>query len=121
MVGWLVGWSVGWSHACLLACLPACLLACLLACFAWARVVSLRRSDEVDIVGAQTLMLEQGKGPRTCVRAEFSKTGASTPGQTEGHFIVTLNHTRSGSVKSGMKITADNPVQFNQDRRGAGI
>ena len=85
--------------------------------------MSLRRSDEVDIVGAQTLTLEQDKGPRsrTCVRAEFSKTGASTPGQTEGHFIVTLNHTRSGSVKSGMKITANNPVQFKQDRGGAQI
>ena len=99
------------QFACLLASLPACLLA-------WARAVSLRRSDEVDIVGAQTLMLE---GPRTCVRAEFSKTGASTPGQTEGHFIVTLNHTRSGSVMSGMRITANNPVQFKQDRGGAQI
>ena len=79
------------------------------------RVVSLRRRDKVEIVGAETLLVER-KGPRTCVRAKFRKTGASTPGQTEGHFIVTLNHTRSGSSKSGMRITANNPVRFKQDR-----
>ena len=80
------------------------------------RVVSLRRSDEVELVGAETLLLEQTKGDRTFIRAKFRKTGASTPGQTEGHFIVTLNHTRSGSKNSGMKITANNPLKFKQDR-----
>ena len=79
--------------------------------------MSLRRSDQVDNVRAETLMLERDcGGPRlTCVRAEFSKTGASTPG---GHFIVTLCHTQSGSIKSGVFFS---PLQFKEDRRGAEI
>ena len=82
--------------------------------------MSLRRSDQVVFVVAETLMLEERDrpGPRTCVCAAFSKTGASTPG---GHFIVTLCHTRSGSIKSGVWISAFNPLQFKQDRRGAEI
>ena len=57
---------------------------------------------------------------RTCVRVAFGKTGtgASTPG---GRFVVTLCHTRSGSIKSGVWIDALNPLQFKQDRRGAEI
>ena len=80
--------------------------------------MSLRRADQVVLVGKpETLMLEQAGGPRTCVRAQFRKVGASTP----GHFIVTLFHTRSGSPKSGVSIDAENPLQFKQDRRGAEI
>ena len=94
------------------------LLASLLACSrAWVRAASLRRSDVAEIVGVETLMLEH-QGPRTCVRAEFCMTGASTPG---GHFIVKLWHTRSGSVKSGYQTSAENPLQFKQDRRGSEI
>ena len=79
--------------------------------------MSLRRSDQVVFVGADTLMLERQRGgPRTCVRAQFRKTGASTPG---GHFIVTLCHTQSGSIKSGVWIDALNPLQYKQDRMGS--
>ena len=66
----------------------------------------------------ETLFLQPSGGPRTCVRAQFKKVGASTPG---GHFIVTLFHTQSGSPKSGLSIDALNPLQFKQDRRGAEI
>ena len=78
--------------------------------------VSLRRSDVVEIVHATGLALDPLNNPgRTCVCAEFRKLdGASTPGHAEGRFIVTVNHTRSGSVATGMKITAANPVHFKQ-------
>ena len=66
----------------------------------------------------ETLFLQPSGGPRTCVRAQFKKVGASTPG---GHFRVTLFHTPSGSPKSDVSIDALNPLQFKQDRRGAEI
>ena len=117
------------SLQCLLACLPACLpagqpagrpacpLAGLLACqlarwLAWARVVaSLRRTDKVTVVGVETL-LTAVKGNRTCIRAQFRKFGASTPGQD---FIVTVNHTRSGSPNTGHQLPK-NALLFKQDR-----
>ena len=81
--------------------------------------MSLRRNDQVVLVGRpETLYLEPAKGPRTCVRAQFKKVGASTPG---GHFMVTVFHTLSGSPKSDVSIDALNPLQFKQDRRGAEI
>ena len=79
--------------------------------------MSLRRGDQVELVNPDSLLLEREEGPRTCVRAQFRKVGASTP----GHFIVTLFHTKSGSPKSGVSIDAENPLQFKQDRRGAEI
>ena len=87
---------------------------------------SLRRSDQVVFVGAETLMLEDSsRAGRTCARAQFSKTlvnknaGAST---RSGHFVVTIgNPGQSGSITSGRWISAANPLQFKQDRRGAEI
>ena len=92
-------------------------------------MVSPRRSDEVELLGAKTMVL---KGIRTFLRTEFRKigastpgasgastagaSGASTPGQTDGHCIVSVLHTRSGSKNSGYKITANNPTQFKTDR-----
>ena len=89
-------------------------------------MVSPRRSDEVELLGAETLRL---KHPRTFIRAEFRKigastpgastpgaSGASTPGQTEGHCIVPVFHTRSGSANTGYKITVANPLEFKMDR-----
>ena len=81
--------------------------------------MSLRRADQVVLVGRpETLYLEPAKGPRTCVRAQFKKVGASTPG---GHFMATLFHTQSGSPESDVSIDALNPLQFKQDCRGAEI
>ena len=77
--------------------------------------VSLRRSNVVDIVHATSLQLDPNNRRRTCIRAEFRQlAGASTPHHAEGRFIVTVNHTRSGSVATGMIITASNPVHFKQ-------
>ena len=84
-------------------------------------MVSPRRSDEVELLGAKTMVL---RGIRTFLRAEFRKigastpdaSGASTPGQTAGHCIVSVLHIRSGSANTGMKINADNPLQFKMDR-----
>ena len=84
-------------------------------------MVSPRRSDEVEILSAKTLLLDTR---RTCIRAVFrkigastpDKSGASTPGQMAGHCIVSVLHIRSGSPNTGMKINADNPLQFKMDR-----
>ena len=92
-------------------------------------MVSPRRSDEVELLGAKTLVL---KGIRTFLRTEFRKigastpdasgasttgaSGASTPGQTEGHCIVSLLHTRNGTTNTGYKITEPNPLEFKTDR-----
>ena len=87
-------------------------------------MVSLRRSDEVELLRAKTLVLKGVKTPRTFLRAEFRKVGASTPdasaattpGQMEGHCIVSVLHTRSGSVSTGFKINHDNPLQLKTTR-----
>ena len=78
--------------------------------------VSLRRSGDVEIVHATGVRLDPEFHPlRTCVRAEFRKlAGASTPGHAVGRFIVCVNHTRSGSVHTGMKIRAADPVKFKK-------
>ena len=84
--------------------------------------VSLRRNNAVEIVHAQGLVLDPMHKHRTCIRAEFRKlAGASTPGHAEGHFIVTVNHTRSGTSNAGMKTKACNAVEFKQDRGGTPI
>ena len=109
----------------LLACVPAGRLAGLRARWhacSFARLLAgllgLRRSNEVEFVGAETLLLDQvNNGNRTFLRAKFRKTGASTPGRSQGDFIVTVSHTRSGSKNSGFKIIGrSNPLQFKQDR-----
>ena len=75
------------------------------------------RADQVVLVGTpETLFLQPSGGPRTCVRAQFKKVGASTPG---GHFMATLFRTLSGSPKSDVSIDALNPLQFKQDRMGS--
>ena len=89
-------------------------------------MVSLRRSDEVELLRAKTLVLKGVKTPRTFLRAGFRKIGASTPdasaattpGQMEGHCIVSVLHTRSGSTNTGYKINEPNPLQFKTDRAG---
>ena len=84
-------------------------------------MVSPRRSEEVQLLAAQTIVLRQH---RTFLRTEFRKigastpgaSGASTPGQTEGHCIVSVLHTRQGSPNTGYKINDPNPLQFKTDR-----
>ena len=84
-------------------------------------MVSPRRSDEVELLGAKTMVL---RGIRTFLRTEFRKigastpdaSGASTPGQTEGHCIVSVLHTRNGTTNTGYKINDPNPLQFKTDR-----
>ena len=75
----------------------------------------------MEILSAKTFLLD---ARRTFIRAEFRKigastpgaSGASTPGQTEGHCIVSVLHTRQGSPNTGYKINDDNPLQFKMDR-----
>ena len=84
-------------------------------------VVSPRHSDKVELLGANTPTL---RGVRTFLRAQFRKigastpdaSGASTPGQTEGHCIVSVLHTRVGTANTGHKISDANPTQFKMDR-----
>ena len=92
-------------------------------------MVSPRRSEEVEILAAQTIRL---KPDRTFLRTEFRKIGASTsgasgastpgacgastPGQAQGHCIVSVLHTRSGSANTGHKINHPNPLEFKLDR-----
>ena len=80
----------------------------------------------MELLGAKTMVL---RGIRTFLRAEFRKigastpgastpgaSGASTPGQTEGHCIVSVLRTRVGTANSGYKINDPNPLQFKTDR-----
>ena len=45
-----------------------------------------------------------------------ASTPASTPGQAQGHFIVSVLHTRSGQPNTGQKINHPNPLEFKLDR-----
>ena len=68
----------------------------------------------MQLVGAQTIVLEK---PRTFLRTVFRKIGASTPGacgastpgQAQGHCIVSVLHTPQ-------KINHPNPLEFKLDR-----